>query len=89
MGVVRCGNGEAVGLVHCKVWCLAGLCSGSLAVENVYMNEFPKIINKLSHTRLFAVDTSIVVTSTNYSELNQKLHSNLHISNVLKQVSWY
>jgi len=45
---------------------------------NRYINNFPKIINKLSHTTLFAEDTSIVVTSTNCIELNQKLNSNLH-----------
>jgi hypothetical protein len=45
---------------------------------NIYLNDFPKIINKLSHTILFAEDTSIFVTSTNYIELNQKLNSILH-----------
>jgi hypothetical protein len=45
---------------------------------NIYLNDFPKIINKLSHTILFADDTSIFVTSTNNIELNQKLNSILH-----------
>jgi hypothetical protein len=45
---------------------------------NIYLNDVPKIINKLSHTILFADDTSIFVTSTNYIELNQKLNSILH-----------
>jgi len=45
------------------------------------MNDIPKIINKLSYTIQIADDTSILVTSTDYSELNQKLHSILyHIS---------
>jgi hypothetical protein len=43
-----------------------------------YINDFPKIILKLSHTILFADDTSIVVTSTNCIELNQKLNCKLH-----------
>jgi len=42
------------------------------------MNDIPKIINKLSHTILIADDISILVTSTDYIELNQKLHSILH-----------
>jgi len=42
------------------------------------MNDIPKIINKLSHTIPIADDTSILVTSTDYIELNQKLHSILH-----------
>ena len=42
---------------------------------------FPQKIEKLSHTILFAEETSILVTYTNYIELNQKLHSILcHIS---------
>ena len=45
---------------------------------NMYINDFPKIIIKLSHTLLFADDTIILVTSTNCIELNQKLNSILH-----------
>jgi len=45
---------------------------------DIYLNDFPKIINKLSHAILFADDTSIFVTSTNYIELNRKLNSILH-----------
>ena len=44
----------------------------------IYMNDIPKIINELSHTILIAGDTSILVTSTDYIELNQELHSILH-----------
>ena len=79
MRVVGHEKGEALGLGYCKVWCFAGLCSGSLAVEHTYNNDFPKIINKLSHSILFAEDTSIVVTFTNYIEINQKLNSDLHL----------
>ena len=46
---------------------------------NIYINDFPKIINKLSHTILFAEGTSIVVISTNYIKLNQRLNCNLHL----------
>ena len=53
---------------------------GSL-LFNIYMNDIPKIIKKLSHTILIADDTSILVTSTDNIELNQKLHPILqHIS---------
>jgi Reverse transcriptase (RNA-dependent DNA polymerase). len=45
---------------------------------NIYINDFPKIISKLSHTLLFADDTSILVISADYIELNQKLNSILH-----------
>ena len=44
----------------------------------IYINDFPNIILKLSHSLLFADDSSVLVTSTNYVELNQKLNSTLH-----------
>jgi len=34
--------------------------------------DFPKLINKLSHTLLFADDTSILVKYANYIDLNKK-----------------
>ena len=37
MRVVGHEKGEVLGLGYCKVWCFAGLCSGSLAVDNVRM----------------------------------------------------
>jgi hypothetical protein len=40
-----------------------------------YINDFPKVINKLSHMLLFAGDTSIHVKYANCIELNQKLNS--------------
>ena len=53
----------------------------------IYVNAIPKIINKLSHTMFFADDSSIVVISTDYIELNQKLNSNLHhISKSFKKI---
>ena len=58
-----------------------GVLQGSvlgLLLFNIYLNDFPKIINQLSHIILFADDTSIFVTSTNYNELHQKLNSILH-----------
>jgi hypothetical protein len=61
--------------VKCDV--LQGSVLGTL-LFNIYMNDMPKIINKLCHTMLIADDTSILVTSTDYIELYQKLHSNLH-----------
>jgi len=42
---------------------------------NVYVNDFPRIINKISHTILFADDTNILVSSSDINELNSKLNS--------------
>jgi hypothetical protein len=42
---------------------------------NVYINDFPSIINNDSHTIPFAGDTNILVPSSDLSELNSKLHS--------------
>ena len=60
-----------------KCGVLQGCILGPL-LFNIYMNDIPKIINKLSHTILIADDTSILVTPTDYIELNQILHSILH-----------
>jgi len=57
---------------NCSVWCSQGSVLG-LLLYNIYINDFPKIINKLSHTLLFADDTSILVISTDYIELSQKI----------------
>ena len=46
-----------------------GILQGSVLsplLFNTYINDFPKIINKLSHTILFADDIITLVTSTNY-----------------------
>ena len=40
----------------------------------MYINDFPCIINKVSHTILFADDTNILVSSCNLNELNSKLN---------------
>ena len=45
---------------------------------NVYINDFPCIINKVSHSILFADDTNILVSSSDHDELNSKLNSVLH-----------
>jgi len=50
---------------------------GSL-LFSVYINDFPCIINKVSHTILFADDTNILVSSSDLNELNSKLSSVLH-----------
>ena len=41
---------------------------------NVYINDFPSIIGKVSHTILFADDTNILVSSNDHIELNTKLN---------------
>jgi hypothetical protein len=53
-------------IVKCGV--LQG-CVLRLWLFNIYMNDFPKIINKLSCTLLFADDKCFLVTSSNYSYL--------------------
>ena len=42
---------------------------------NVYINDFPCIINKISHTILCADDTNIRISSSDLNELNSKLNS--------------
>jgi hypothetical protein len=42
---------------------------------NVYINNFPCIINKISHVILFADDTNIRVSSSDLNEQNSKLNS--------------
>jgi hypothetical protein len=44
----------------------------------LYINDFPCIINKVSDIIIFADDTNIVISSTNFTELNSKVNSVLH-----------
>jgi len=44
----------------------------------VYINDFPRITNKVYHTIIFAEDTNILVSSSDLNELNSKLSSVLH-----------
>jgi len=69
---------------NCSVWCSQGSVLG-LLLFNIYINDFQKIINKLSHALLFADYTSILVISTDYIELSQKLNSILHNTSKLYQ----
>jgi hypothetical protein len=41
---------------------------------NVYINDFPCIINKLAHTILYADDTNILVSANEENELNSELN---------------
>jgi hypothetical protein len=45
---------------------------------NVHVNDFPCIINKVSHTILFADDTNILISSNDLIELNYILNTVLH-----------
>jgi len=45
---------------------------------NVYINDFPCIINKVSHIILFADGTNILVSSSDLNELNSKFNSVLY-----------
>jgi hypothetical protein len=55
--------------------------SGRLWEVNIYINDFPKIINEVSHTLLFADDINFSCQIFKLFDLNQKLHSILpHIS---------
>ena len=57
---------------------------------SVYINDFPCIINKVSHTILFADDTNFLVSSIDFTELNSKLNSVLHVFlSGFKITSWY
>jgi len=40
---------------------------------NMYIKDFPCIINKVSNTILFADDTNILVSSSDLNELNSKI----------------
>ena len=42
---------------------------------NIYIKDFPCIINKVSHAILFAEGTNILVSSSDLNELNSKLNS--------------
>ena len=42
---------------------------------NMYINNFPCIINKIYHNILFADDTNILVSSSDLNEINAKLNS--------------
>jgi hypothetical protein len=42
---------------------------------NLYLNDFPSIVNGSFNTILFADDTSILVSSSDYNVLNFELNS--------------
>jgi hypothetical protein len=57
---------------------------------NVYSNDFPCAINKVSHTIPFAYCTNILVSSSELNELNSKLNSALRcISKWFQINNWY
>jgi len=39
---------------------------------NIHINDLTKIMDKFSHTVLYADDTNIIVASTNYNDLQKK-----------------
>jgi hypothetical protein len=40
---------------------------------NVYINDFPSILNDIAHGILYANDTTVIVTSNDTNTLNYKL----------------
>lgn len=51
-----------------EVWSYSRLSWGPI-LFNIYINDLPKIMDKLSLTILYANDTNIIITSTNYKDL--------------------
>ena len=52
----------------------------------MYINDLPKIMDKLSHTILYADDTNITVTSTDYNDLHKILNVTLQLIIELFQI---
>jgi hypothetical protein len=51
---------------------------------NVYINDFPSILNDIAHAILYAHDTTVIVTSNDLNTLNDKLNI------VMKRIcSWF
>ena len=57
---------------------------------SVYINDFSCIVNKVSHTILFADGANIIVSSSDHKELNSKVNSVVRsISEWFQNTSWY
>ena len=52
---------------------------------NMYINDFPRTINKVSHIILSATDNNIIVSSSDIDELNSVLNSVLRCNSELFQ----
>ena len=55
---------------------------------NIYITDLPKIMDKLSFTILYANDTNIIVTSTNYKDLQKEVNLTLQLISELFQINW-
>jgi hypothetical protein len=51
----------------------------SNAVQYICINDVPKLMDKLSHTILYADDTNIIVTSTDCNDLHKTVNVTLQI----------
>jgi hypothetical protein len=54
--------------------CTSGICTGSLAVLDVHINDLPMMLNKSCLPVLFAGGTSILFTHQNIEDLNMKMN---------------
>ena len=61
------------------MWSSSRFDPGPNAVQYICINDLPKIMDKLSHTILYADDTNIVVTSTEYNDLHKTVNVTLEL----------
>ena len=61
------------------MWSSSKFDPGSNAVQYTCINDLPKIMDKLSHTILYADDTNITVTSTDYNDLHKTINVTLQL----------
>jgi hypothetical protein len=53
--------------------------SWSNAVQYICINDLPQIMDKLSHTTLYADDTDVTVTSTDWNDLHKSVYVTLQL----------
>ena len=70
-----------------KVWSSSRVCPGPSAVQYICINDIPKIMDKLSHTILYADDTNIMVASTDCIDLYKTVNVTLQLSSEWFQIN--